>query len=79
MEKRDIERAVKDLLKDKLNVAEDRLVPSATIKEDLGADSLDMVEVLMALEDEFDFTIPDEDAEKIKTVCQIYDYIERRL
>ena len=55
---------------------ESQVVPTASFKDDLGADSLDVVELVMELEDEFDMEISDEEAEKISTVQEVIDYIE---
>jgi acyl carrier protein len=67
---------VKKVLVEQLDVSEDEVVPPASIVDDLKADSLDVVEIIMGLEEEFDIEIPDEDAEKITTVQQIIDYVE---
>jgi acyl carrier protein len=69
---------VKKVLVEQLDVSEEEIVPSASIVDDLKADSLDVVEIIMGLEEEFDIEIPDEDAEKITTVQQIIDYVEAR-
>ena len=61
---------------DKLGVEEDKIVPDASFIDDLGADSLDTVELIMQLEEEFGIEIPDEDAETITTVQKAVDYIE---
>ncbi|MBI5182995.1 MAG: acyl carrier protein, partial [Nitrospinae bacterium] len=60
-----IEERVKGIIIDQLDVSEDQVIPGASFIEDLGADSLDTVELVMAFEEEFDIEIPDEDAEKI--------------
>jgi len=70
---------VREIIVEELNVTEDQVTPEATFQEDLNADSLDVVELVMRLEDVFDITIPDEDAEKIRTVGQAVDYIEQKL
>lgn len=70
-----LEEKVKKIVVDQLGVSEDEVVPQASFTEDLGADSLDTVELVMALEEEFDLEIPDEDAEKIATVQHVIDYI----
>ena len=70
---------VRKILVDQLgDISEDEVTPVASIVDDLGADSLDVVEIVMALEEEFEVEIPDEDAEKIKTVQQVVDYIEEK-
>ena len=71
-----IEERVKKIVCEQLGVKEDEVKPSASFVEDLGADSLDTVELVMALEEEFDVEIPDEDAEKIGTVQNAIDYIK---
>jgi acyl carrier protein len=70
---------VKKVIVEQLDVAEEEVVLEAAFEADLGADSLDVVELVMALEEEFEITIPDEDAEKIGTVGQAVDYIERKV
>ena len=67
---------VKEIVIEQLGVNADQVVPDAKFIEDLGADSLDTVELVMALEEEFDTEIPDDEAEKITTVGQAVDYIE---
>ena len=67
------------VLADKLSKEESEITPASVIREDLGADSLDMVEIIMGLEDEFDIEIPDEDAANIKTVAEVVAYIESKL
>jgi acyl carrier protein len=71
----DIVERVKKIVVDQLGVKEDEVVTSASFVDDLGADSLDTVELVMALEEEFECEIPDEEAEKITTVQQAIDYI----
>jgi len=66
---------VKNIIVDKLSVEESRVVPEASFLDDLGADSLDTVELIMEFEEEFDLEIPDEDAEKITTVGAALEYI----
>lgn len=75
----DVEKRVKKIIADTLGVGEDEVVPEATFIDDLGADSLDIVELIMALEEEFDLEIPDEDAENIKTVQDVTNYINENL
>ena len=72
------EAKVKQIIAEKLGVSEDKVVPSASFVDDLGADSLDQVELIMALEDEFGVEIPDEDAEKLKSVKDALDYIDSK-
>ena len=67
---------VKEVIIDKLGVEEDKIVSEASFVDDLGADSLDTVELIMQLEEEFGIEIPDEDAEKMTTVKSVVDYIE---
>jgi acyl carrier protein len=67
---------VKEIVVQQLGVAEDQVVPEAKFIEDLGADSLDQVELVMALEEEFGADIPDEEAEKLTTVGDAIKYIE---
>lgn len=68
---------VKELLAAQLNIPQDKINDDSKLVEDLGADSLDMVEMLMTLEDEFGISISDEDALKLKTVSDIVAYIEK--
>lgn len=70
---------VKKVIVDQLTVEESEVTMNASFTGDLGADSLDTVELVMALEDEFETDIPDEDAEKIQTVQDAVDYIENHL
>ncbi len=72
----DIESKVKSLIVENLGVDAGTVTPQASFVNDLGADSLDTVELVMALEEEFDLEIPDEEAEKITTVGQAIDYIK---
>ena len=69
---------VKKVVVDQLDVNEDEVTPTASFVEDLGADSLDQVELIMAFEEEFDIEIPDEDAEKISTVGDAVNYIDEK-
>jgi acyl carrier protein len=75
MEHDEIYDKVKSVIVDQLNVEEDDVIEDATFVDDLGADSLDIVELVMALEEEFGVSIPDEQAEKIKTVGDAVSYI----
>ena len=70
----DIEQRVKKIVAEQLGVAEDEIKLESSFVDDLGADSLDTIELVMALEDEFEIEIPDEQAEKITTVQQAVDY-----
>ena len=70
---------VNSIIVEQLGVKEEDLKPEASFIDDLGADSLDTVELVMALEEEFDIEIPDEDAEKIRTVKDVYDYIDSKV
>lgn len=71
-----VEEKVKTIIVEQLNVDADAVKPEATFIEDLGADSLDIVELVMTMEEEFDLEIPDEDAEKIKTVGDVVSYVK---
>jgi acyl carrier protein len=73
------EAKVKQIIAEKLGVSEDKVTPQASFVDDLGADSLDQVELIMAFEDAFDIDIPDEDAEKMKTVKDAFDYLNSKL
>ncbi|MEL6870197.1 MAG: acyl carrier protein [Pseudomonadota bacterium] len=73
-----IEDQVKSIVAEQLGVKEEEVTTSASFVDDLGADSLDTVELVMALEEEFETEIPDEDAEKITTVQQAIDYVSAR-
>ena len=74
-----VEERVKKIVVEQLGVKEEEVQPSASFVDDLGADSLDTVELVMALEEEFECDIPDEEAEKITTVQQAVDYIKEHL
>lgn len=71
-----VQEKVKQIIVEQLGVDEGEVTPNASFVDDLGADSLDTVELVMAFEEAFDIEIPDEDAEKIKTVKDATDYIE---
>ncbi len=72
-----VDEKVKQIIVEQLQVDEAEVTPGASFQEDLGADSLDVVELVMQFEEAFDIEIPDEDAEKIKTVKDATDYIEK--
>jgi acyl carrier protein len=74
----DIEAKVKEIIMNKLGVEASQITPTASFTNDIGADSLDTVELVMALEEEFAIEIPDEDAEKITTVGDAIKYIEEK-
>ena len=73
----DIEAKVKDIIINELGVEAEKVTPEASFVEDLGADSLDTVELVMAFEEEFGIEIPDEDAEKLQTVGDAINYIKQ--
>ncbi|MEX2580420.1 MAG: acyl carrier protein [Verrucomicrobiales bacterium] len=73
-----IEEKVKNIIVEQLGVSEDQVKPEAKFIEDLGADSLDTVELVMAFEEEFDITVPDEEAEKLTSVGEVNEYIEKQ-
>jgi acyl carrier protein len=72
-----IEQQMVDIIVEQLSVEKDKVVPGASFVDDLGADSLDLVELIMAMEEEFDVEIPDEEAEKINTVQNAIDFINK--
>jgi acyl carrier protein len=74
-----VEDRVKKIIVEQLGVEEDDVITEAKFVEDLGADSLDTVELVMAFEEEFEIEIPDEDAEKILTVGRAVDYIKEKM
>jgi acyl carrier protein len=73
-----IEERVKEIIAEQLGVDRSKVIPEASFVEDLGADSLDTVELVMALEEQFEIEIPDEDAQKIITVKDAIDYVSSR-
>ena len=75
----DVENRVKKIICEQLDVSEEDVVSKASFVDDLGADSLDQVELIMAMEEEFDISISDEDAENISTVQHTIDYITKAL
>ncbi|HVP28403.1 MAG TPA: acyl carrier protein [Myxococcota bacterium] len=74
-----VEDRVADIIVEQLQVSRDEVVPEASFVDDLGADSLDIVELVMAMEEEFDVEIPDEDAEKIQTIGDAISYLKEKL
>ena len=74
-----LEARVSELIVDQLGVTKEELVPKASFIDDLGADSLDIVEMVMAMEETFDIEIPDDDAEKIQTVGDALSYLKERV
>ncbi len=77
MDKEAIKSKIIDIIANQLGVDKEIVTPEANVVDDLGADSLDVVELVMALEEAFDVEIPDEDAEKIRTVKDIFDYLDK--
>ena len=75
----ELEEKVRKIICEQLNVADKDVVPEASFVDDLGADSLDQVELIMAMEEEFDVSISDEEAEKIITVQDAINYIQKAL
>jgi acyl carrier protein len=78
MAEKPIEEKVKDIIVEQLGVNPEQVTPQASFIEDLGADSLDIVELVMAFEEEFGVEVPDEDAEKLQTVGDVIKYIEEK-
>jgi acyl carrier protein len=76
MSDKPIEEKVKEIIVEQLGVNPEQVTPTASFIEDLGADSLDIVELVMAFEEEFSVEVPDEDAEKLQTVGDVIKYIE---
>ena len=74
-----LEARVTDLIVEQLGVSKEEAVMTASFIDDLGADSLDIVELVMSLEEEFDIEIPDEDAEKIQTIDDVVSYLKERV
>ena len=73
-----IQPKIKDVIVEQLGVDPERVKLEASFIDDLGADSLDIVELVMAMEEEFDLEIPDEDAEKLRTVLDVQNYLEAK-
>lgn len=78
MSDKSVEEKVKDIIVEQLGVNPEQVVSSASFIEDLGADSLDTVELVMAFEEEFNVEVPDEDAEKLQSVADVVKYIEEK-
>ena len=78
MSDKSVEEKVKDIIVEQLGVYPEQVVSSASFIEDLGADSLDTVELVMAFEEEFNVEVPDEDAEKLQSVGDVVKYIEEK-
>ncbi len=74
-----VDEKVKNIIVEQLGVDNETVTPEASFIDDLGADSLDIVELVMTMEEEFDLEIPDEDAEKIKTVNDVVTYIKSKV
>ncbi|MCD6319321.1 MAG: acyl carrier protein [Candidatus Desulfofervidaceae bacterium] len=74
-----VEAKVKEIIASQLGVDQEEVVPKASFVEDLGADSLDIVELIMAMEEEFGIEVPDEEAEKIRTVQDAIDYVQEHI
>ncbi len=70
---------VSAIIVEQLGVTKEELAPQASFIDDLGADSLDIVELVMAIEEEFDIEIPDDDAEKIQTIQDVVSYVKRKI
>ena len=79
MQMEELMSRLKEIVVDRLNVEEDQIKPEASFVEDLGADSLDIVELIMGIEEEFDIEIPDEDAEKLTSVGDAINYVKNKL
>ena len=73
-----LENRVTEIIIEQLGVSKEEIVPEASFIDDLGADSLDIVELVMAMEEEFDLEIPDEDAEKIQSIGDAISYVKER-
>ena len=74
-----IEARVRSIIADQLGITEDEIKPESKFIEDLGADSLDIVELVMAMEEEFDIEIPDEHADRLQTIGSAVEYLKERL
>ncbi len=74
-----LEEKIVDIIAEKLNLSKDQIKPEASFIDDLGADSLDLVELVMTMEETFGMEVPDEDAEKLKTVKDVIEYVKSRI
>ncbi|MCC6026495.1 MAG: acyl carrier protein [Caldimicrobium sp.] len=74
-----IEEKVIEIISQKLNLSKDQVKPEASFVDDLGADSLDLVELVMAMEEAFGMEVPDEDAEKLRTVKDVIEYVKSKV
>ena len=74
-----IEEKVIEIISQKLNLSKDQIKPEASFVDDLGADSLDLVELVMAMEEAFGMEVPDEDAEKLRTVKDVIEYVKAKV
>ena len=79
MKLEEVQAKLKEIVMDRLNAEEEQIKPEASFVEDLGADSLDIVELIMGIEEDFDIEIPDEDAEKLTTVGEAMNYVKAKL
>ena len=79
MKMEEVQQKLKEIVNTRSRVEEDQIKPEASFVEDLGADSLDIVELIMGFEEEFDIEIPDEDAEKLTTVGEAMAYVKTKL
>jgi len=74
-----VEEKVIEIIAEKLNLSKDQIKPEASFVDDLGADSLDLVELVMAMEEAFGMEVPDEDAEKLRTVKDVIEYVKAKV
>lgn len=79
MSREEIKRRVYGIITDRLNISEDKINPEASFLDDLGADSLELTELVLAVEEEFDIKIPDEEIEQLTTVDRVLNYVQSRL
>ena len=79
MQADEVMKRLKEIVMDRLDVEEEQIKPEASFVEDLGADSLAIVALIMGIEEEFDIEIPDEDAEKLTTVGEAFEYVKGKL